>query len=64
MKPKSSQIRIEGQTHRVYKKGSDVYVDHVEKHGGDWDVINLTDKSGAKTISQGVKAVRDWHEEH
>lgn len=59
---RSQQFVSAGEAHRVYKKGGDVFVDHVEKHGGKWDVINLTENTGAKTIKAGVKAVKDYHD--
>ena len=58
---RSRQFMAEGETHRVYKKGDEIYVDHTEKNGGKWDVINLTDKAGAKTVEQGVKATKTYH---
>ena len=58
---RSVEFEIGGEEHKVFKKGKDIYVDHVEKHGGKWDKINLTDQSGSKTVAQGVQAVKDWH---
>ena len=51
----------DGKEHRVYKDKGKVMVDHTAKKGGKWDRINLTKKSGAKTISQGVKATKNYH---
>jgi hypothetical protein len=59
---RSRQFTSGGEPHRVYKKDGDVFVDHTEKHGGKWDVINLTKTSGAKTIDAGVKAVKEYHD--
>ena len=42
------------------KKG-DVIVDHAGKNSSKWDKINLTEKAGAKTITAGVKATKNWH---
>jgi hypothetical protein len=28
---------------------------------GKWDTIDLTKKSGAKTVAQGVAATKKWH---
>lgn len=56
-------IKVQGIKHKVKKnlKG-DVIVDHEAKaKAGKYDKINLTKKGGAKTINQGVKAVKDWH---
>jgi len=51
----------DGKGHAVYKKGGDIVVDHLGKKSGKWDRINLTKKAGAKTISQGVKATKNYH---
>lgn len=59
---RSRQFIADGEKHRVYKRDSRVYVDHVEKQGGKYDVIDLTKNTGAKTIDQGVKAVKDYHD--
>jgi len=58
---RSRQFTVDGEKHRVFKKDGDVYVDHVGKKGGKWDVINLTDKAGSKTVEQGVKATKNYH---
>lgn len=42
--------------HTVMKKGKKVVVKH-----GDGSKINLTKKSGAKTVAQGVKASKKYH---
>lgn len=51
----------DGKEHKVYKKDGKVIVDHTAKKGGKWDKIDLTKKAGAKTVSQGVKAVKNYH---
>lgn len=58
---RSRQFTVEGDPHKVYKEGDSVYVDHLGKDGGKNDVINLTRTSGAKTVRDGVKVVRDYH---
>jgi hypothetical protein len=58
---RSKVFKVASESHKVFEKDGDIYVDHVEKHGGKWDKINLTEKSGAKTVAQGVQAVKDWH---
>lgn len=58
---RSRQFIADGEQHRVFKRAGDVYVDHVKREGGKWDLINLTKQAGAKTIEQGVKAVKDYH---
>jgi hypothetical protein len=61
-KPASKTIKADGEPHRVYKeRDGDIVVDHVKKKGGKYDKINLTEKAKAKTLDQGVKAVKDWH---
>jgi hypothetical protein len=51
--------------HKVYKSADgDIMVNHPKEDKGKWDTINLTDKSDAHTIAQGVQAVKDWHKEH
>ena len=59
-------VRVGGQTHKVFKnKKGDVVVDHTAGiPAGKWDKINLTKKSKAKTIEQGVASVRKWHREN
>ena len=51
----------DGKTHKVYKKDDKVIVDHTGKKGGKWDKINLTKHAGAKTVKQGVTAVKKYH---
>lgn len=58
---RSRQFVADGERHRVFTRGGDVLVDHTDKRGGRWDVINLTKTSGARTVAQGVKAVKDYH---
>lgn len=61
--PKSRTFMADGEPHRVFRRGNgDVLVDHVNEDGGKWDVINLTKTSGARTVGQGVKAVKDYHD--
>lgn len=57
-------IKAAGEKHTVKKnKKGEVIVDHAGKKGK-YDKINLTKKAGAKTISQGVKATKDWHKKN
>ncbi len=65
-KPKTLAIKVPGykarETHKVYKnQKGDVMVDHTQRKGGKYDKINLTKKAGAKTVKQGVAAVKKWH---
>ena len=63
-----------GEKHKVYKKESPtgngkgvkghIMVTHPTEDKGKWDTIDLTEKSGAKTVAQGVAATRKWHKEN
>jgi hypothetical protein len=54
-------IKAAGEGHTIKKnKKGDVIVDHAGNKGK-YDKINLTKKAGAKTIQQGVKAVKKYH---
>ena len=58
-------LKVGGKKHTVKKnKKGDIIVDHAGTSEGKWDKINLTKKGGSKTISQGVKAVKDWHKKN
>lgn len=59
-------VKVGGQTHKVFKnKSGDVIVDHTAgRPAGKMDKINLTKKAKAKTIDQGIKAIRKWHREN
>jgi hypothetical protein len=39
-------------------------VNHPTKDKGKWDTIDLTQKSKAKTIEQGVASVKKWHSQN
>lgn len=62
----------DGEGHIVYKKKSDkgigkkgdVIVDHTGTKKGKYDKMNLTKVAGAKTVKQGAKATRKWHNEN
>ena len=65
-KPVTIGIKVPGkktrESHKVSKnKKGEVIVDHTNTNQGKWDKINLTKKAGAKTIKQGVKAVKQYH---
>ena len=59
----------DGVGHVVTKKKSDkgigdkgdIIVDHTSKKKGKYDKMNLTKKSGAKTVKEGIADTRDWH---
>ena len=66
-------VKAGGQTHKVFKKKvdkgignkGDIVVDHTAgPSAGKWDKINLTEKSKAKTVKQGVASVKKWHKEN
>jgi hypothetical protein len=52
-------------THKVSKdKKGDVVVEHTNVKLGKYDKINLTNKAGSKSVSQGVKAVKTYHKQN
>lgn len=63
-----------GEKHKIYKKESPtgngegvkghIMVTHPTMDKGKWDTIDLTEKSGAQTVSEGVAATKKWHEEN
>lgn len=66
-------VKAGGQTHKVFKKKvdrgigdkGDIVVDHTAgPSAGKWDKINLTEKSKAKTVKQGVASVKKWHKDN
>jgi hypothetical protein len=66
-------VKAGGQTHKVFKKKvdkgigdkGDIVVDHTAGiPAGKWDKINLTNKSKAKTVKQGVASVKKWHKDN
>lgn len=70
---KKAIVKTGGQTHKVFKKKvdkgigdkGDIVVDHTGgRPAGKWDKINLTEKSKAKTVKQGVASVKKWHKEN
>lgn len=68
-KPVTLAIGVPGKKARVAHKVSknkkgDVVVEHTNRDMGKYDKINLTKKGGAKTVKQGVKAVKDWHKQN
>lgn len=67
-----TKVSAGGEKHIVYKKTNkigkgepgDIMVNHPTKNKGKWDTIDLTKKAGAKTVREGVAAVKKWHKEH
>ena len=52
-------------THKVSKnKKGDVIVEHTNVKLAKYDKINLTKKAGSKNVSQGVKAVKQYHKQN
>ena len=70
--PKKVKVTAGGEKHVVYKKTTkqgkgkkgDIIVNHPTTDKGKWDTIDLTQKSGAKTVKQGVASVKKWHKEN
>lgn len=67
-KPVTIAIGVPGKkahvTHKISKnKKGDVVVEHTNVKLGKYDKINLTKKAGAKSIKQGVKAVKNYHKQ-
>lgn len=66
------KVTTNGEKHIVYKKTTkrgegkigDIMVTHPTKNKGSYDTISLTRTSNAKTVSQGVKAEKDWHKKN
>jgi hypothetical protein len=71
---KKVKVTAGGEKHVVYKKTSptgigkgkkgDIIVNHPTTDKGKWDTIDLTEKSRAKTVKQGVASVKKWHKNH
>lgn len=67
-----AKVSAGGEKHVVYKKTvargegkvGNVMVNHPTTDKGKWDTIDLTKKAGAKTVKQGVAAVKKWHREN
>ena len=58
-------LTADGIAHRVYRGADgDIMVNHPKNDYGKWDTLNLTDKSNANTIAEGVASVRKWHREN
>lgn len=58
---KSRQFIADGEKHKVYKQGDQVWVDHVDIDKGKHDKVNLTKNMGVKTVAAGAKAVKAYH---
>jgi hypothetical protein len=62
----------DGVGHKITKKKSnkgigdkgDIIVDHTATKSGKYDKMDLTKVAGSKTVKQGIKATRDWHNKH
>ena len=65
MKDGGQYLTVDGEYHRVYRNAQgDIIVNHPKEDKGKWDTINLTDKSDANTIAEGVSSVKKWHKEN
>jgi hypothetical protein len=54
-----------GEYHKIYKSAEgDIMVNHPQEDKGQWDTINLTEKSDANTIADGVQATKQWHQDN
>ena len=68
----SVTLNAGGENHRIYVKTTNrgegdkghIMVNHPTMDKGMWDTIDLTKKSGATTIAQGVAATKKWHMEN
>jgi hypothetical protein len=68
----SVTLNTGGEQHRIYVKSTNrgegdkghIMVNHPTMNKGMWDTIDLTQKSGATTIAQGVAATKKWHMEN
>lgn len=66
------KVTAGGEKHVIYKKTTkrgegkvgNIMVNHPTKDKGIWDTIDLTKKSGAKTIKQGIASTKKWHKEN
>jgi hypothetical protein len=73
-KPINRKLKVSagGEKHVIYKKTTkrgegklgDIMVNHPTKDKGVWDTIDLTKKSGAKTLKQGAASTKKWHKEN
>lgn len=58
-------VSIQGVKHTVKKnKNGDIIVEHTNISNGKYDKINLTKKANVKTVSEGLKATREWHKKN
>ena len=68
----SVTLNTGGENHRIYVKTTNrgegekghIMVNHPTMDKGMWDTIDLTQKSGATTIAQGIAATKKWHREN
>lgn len=55
-------VKAGGEEHVVYKdKNGSIMASHPDQDKGKYDTVDLTTKSGAKNIREGVQAVKEWH---
>jgi hypothetical protein len=63
---KRTKVKSGDEKHIVYKnrETGHIMVTHPGVDKGKYDTIDLSDKSGAETVKEGVKSVRKWHKEN
>lgn len=60
-----TSVNAGGEQHVVYKdKNGNIMATHPRQDKGEYDTIDLTTKSKAKNIREGVEAVKKWHREN
>lgn len=58
-------VNAGGEEHVVYKdKNGSIMTSHPYQDKGKYDTIDLTTKSGASTVREGVEAVKNWHKKN
>ena len=58
-------LTADGIAHKVYRGADgDIMVNHPKNDYGKSDTLNLTNKSNANTIAEGVASVKKWHREN
>jgi hypothetical protein len=56
-----STVKAGGEEHVVYKdKNGSIMTSHPNQDKGKYDTVDLTTKSGATNIREGVQAVKEW----
>lgn len=60
---KNTKVTAGDEKHIVYKnkQTGHIMVTHPGVDKGKYDTIDLSEKSGATTVKEGVKSVKSWH---